>query len=297
MDGDGERRILITGAAGMLGGALCRHYAGSAHVIGAYHRAEPTAPCDESYRMDVTDEFTVKRVMERSHPGLVIHCAGLINVDAAEEDYAATREVNAIGTRNVARHVPEEAVLVYISTDSVFDGARGGYVESDLPCPPNNYAKSKLEGEWFAMQEAAEHLVVRTNIFGRSDGGGPSFAEWVHDSLASGQQIRMVTDWMFSPILVESLCDAIEDMLRAGARGLYHVAGGVACSKYDFGATMAEICGLDAGLITPVFFEQLSFKARRPRDMSLDCSKAEAVLGRPLPRYDEGIRQLSESWA
>jgi dTDP-4-dehydrorhamnose reductase len=291
---DRERRVLVTGCAGLLGDAICRSLADTSRVIGVYHDTIPSVDLPESYRVELTDEYAMQQTIRRSHPDVVFHCAGMVNVDSAEEDFDGAREVNALATRAIARHLPDDAVMVYISTDSVFDGRRGGYREDDVVRPLNNYAKSKLEGEWFVEQEAAEHLIVRTNFFGRKNGGG-SFADWLHDSLSHHRTVRMAVDWRFSPIFVEDLVSALDALVSAGVRGRMNVAGSAPCSKYEFGAALANEYGFDASLVEPVHFSQLSFSAPRPQDMTLDVSNAEALLGRSLPSYVEGIRRMHET--
>lgn len=291
-----KSKVLITGCAGMLGSALARRMRDSWRVAGLYHDVEPATDMDETHRADITDEFLVRKTVARSRPDVIVHCAGLVNVDGAEDDFTNTREVNALGTRNLVRHAPDETKFVYISTDAVFDGERGGYTETDLPGPLNAYAKTKLEGEWFVTQEAPDHIVARTNFFGRHANGKSSFAEWIVSSLEKGSNIRMVTDWFFSPMFVEDLADALVTLMEGEVRGLYHVAGGERCSKHEFGVELARVFGFDSGLIQPVHFDQMVFKARRPRDMSLDCGKAAQALGAPLPSYREGLRRLKDLW-
>ena len=285
----GNRRVLVTGCSGMLGSALSARFATTSHTIGADIVEPSSVVCADRHALDITDEAACARVIAEAAADVIVHCAALVDVDRAEADYSAARTVNALGTRNVARHARAGEKLVYISTDSVFDGRRGNYSETDLPCPVNNYAKSKLEGEWFVQLEAENHLIVRTNFFGGSSAGKPSIASWIRDTLAEGGSPTLADDWVFSTLFVDHLVDAIVALVDADARGLYHVAGSEACSKYEFGVEVARAWGLDPSGIERCAFADLSLSAPRPRDASLDCSKAAAFLGRALPTYREGI--------
>ncbi len=291
------RRVVVTGSSGMLGTVVCELFARDSHVVGLDVDATASGGPLDALEVDITDASAVREAFDHTSPEVVVHCAAIVDVDGAENDYSSARAVNALGTRNVARHTPRDSHFVYISTDSVFDGRRGGYVETDLPCPVNNYAKTKLEGEWFAQLEAERHLVVRTNFIGRSSAGKGSLATWVVDALSSGDEVRLATDWVFSPAYVDHVAETIRDLVGVGATGLLHGSGSAACSKYEFGVTLAEEFGLDASAITPVTFRELDFAAPRPRDASLDCTKAASLLGRPLPDYREGIRALREAWS
>jgi len=281
----------------MLGWSICESLQRDMQVTGIYHEIPPSPSLQETYQSDIRDELRVKRLMERLRPNVIIHCAGLINVDAAEEDFMATREVNALGTWHLAKHASTETKFIYISTDAVFGGKQGNYTETDLPLPLNAYAKTKLEGEWFVQQECENHLILRTNFFGRHHTRKSSFAEWIVNSLASGNCIRMVTDWYFTPAYVDDLAAAIRGLIDADSTGIYHVAGGERCSKYDFGLEVARVFGLDASLIERVHFADLSLRAPRPRDASLDCSKAAALLGHPLSDYRDGICAMYADWS
>jgi dTDP-4-dehydrorhamnose reductase len=276
----------------MLGSELAERFAMAYHVIGTYHSEPASVACAESRKLDVTDEAACQRTITEAAPDLVIHCAGLVDVDRAEADYALAREINALGTRNIAKSIPDGAKLVYVSTDSVFDGRRGGYTENDLPCPVNAYAKTKLEGEWFTRLMSENHLIVRTNFFGGFSATKPSIASWIVNTLSEGGSLALVDDWVFSTLYVNHLVDAILALLGADACGLYHVAGSEPCSKYEFGVEVARAWGLDASRIERSRFADLALAAPRPRDASLDCSKAAALLGKALPSFREGIQPM-----
>ena len=295
MNSKKNKKILITGCSGLLGGALCQQMKNKYHLIGLFHQEMVPNFLDESLSADIRDEAFVEEILGRYHPDIIVHCAALVNVDACEDSYELAREVNALGTRNLARHAPSEAKFVYISTDAVFDGKKGNYTETDLPCPLNNYAKTKLEGECFVQQESNNYLIIRTNFFGKHLNTKRSFAEWVLNSLINKEPIKMITDWYFSPIFVDDLVKIIGRLLEADAKGLYHVGGSKKCSKYEFGIKLAEIFGLDSSLIEPVFFKQMSFKAKRPRDMSLNGAKTEKELASKLPSYKEGLKRFYDS--
>jgi dTDP-4-dehydrorhamnose reductase len=123
--------------------------------------------------LDITDADAVRRTCERLRPAMVFHTAALTKVNLCEERPQEAWRVNASGTSNVAAAAKEcEALLVYFSTDYVFNGSKlQPYLESDEQRPLNAYGNSKLRGERFAMQ-CPRHMVVRTSgIFGPRLGG------------------------------------------------------------------------------------------------------------------------------
>lgn len=289
-----KKTILITGIGGLLGSNIYFMLREKYQVSGINH-SEPFFPMSDNFFLaDICDEIKIKDIIKSVDPDILIHCASLTNVDECETDFSFTRKVNAIGTNNLASNCGKNTKFVYISTDAVFDGKKGNYVEVDLPSPLNNYAKTKLEGEWFVQQATDNYLILRTNLFGWGNQNKLSFGEWVFDSLSKHISIRMIKDFFFTPILVNDFAGAIDQLIEHNAKGIYHVAGTEKCSKYEFGVALADIFGLDGNLIKPVLMDEFNFKAKRPRDMSLNCEKIENEWGIDLPDYKQGLKKYYE---
>src|ERR1700742_4415932 len=146
-------KLLVTGAAGMLGRDLMLAAGNAGHDVVGFGRAE----------LDVTDAEALRRKFEIERPGVVINSAAWTDVDGAEEAEEAAFAVNGAGAGNVAAAAAElGAAVVYISTDYVFDGAkRAPYVESDQPAPLSAYARTKLAGEEATVATNKRHFVVR----------------------------------------------------------------------------------------------------------------------------------------
>ena len=163
-----------------------------------------------------------------------------------------------------------------ISTDAVFDGARGHYSEADAPNPTSVYGRTKLEGEQLALA-STDALVARTNFFGWSPTGRRSILEFFVNALSNGEQVRGFTDFTTSSAYVQVLAEALWDLCALEATGLVHLTSPEALTKYEFGVAVAEEFGLDAGLITPTTSDM---QPPREGDISLDVARAESWLGR-----------------
>jgi dTDP-4-dehydrorhamnose reductase len=203
--------------------------------------------------------------------------------------------VNVQASSFVAEIAQElNARIVYISTDSVFDGKRGNYSETDPPAPLSVYANSKLRGEREVLRRHSSPLIVRVTIYGWSAQSKPSFAEWILDEIAAGRQVRGFSDVYFCPLLANDLAEALLTMLDGGLSGIYHAVGSERISKYDFAKRVAGMFNLGTDDVVPVSILAARLRAPRPIDPSLNTAKIRASLGRPMPDVDAGLRRFLE---
>lgn len=231
-------------------------------------------------------------------PDLVIHTAALVDVDYCEDHADEAWLTNVEGAENVACASKEVvAKMVYISTDSVFDGRKGMYVEEDTPQPVNVYAMTKLEGERRVRCWLPNSMIVRTAFYGwaTSSSGKVSLAQWIVTELKKGEAINLFTDVSFSPILASNLAEVLVEMYDGNVSGVYHVGGSERCSKYIFGREIAQAFGLDVNLIKPSSIVTAGLRAPRPKDISLDSTKVSRVINTRLLNVKEGIALLRDS--
>jgi dTDP-4-dehydrorhamnose reductase len=162
------------------------------------------------------------------------------------------------------------------------------------------YGASKLAGEHVVRAEHPEAVIVRTNIYGWNAQPKHSLAEWFLARLEAGQECPGFTDAWFSPILVNDLGVRLFELLRAGAEGLYHVAGSECITKYAFGVRLAEVFGLPRELIVPSGARESKPAARRGAMLCLDSGKASKQLEKPMPAVSDGLARLkrlrAEGW-
>ncbi len=186
--------------------------------------------------------------------------------------------------------------LIYISTDSVFDGEKqDAYDESDLTNPFNVYAKTKLIGENFT-QSMSGGLVLRTNIIGWTQEGKNSFAEWVLKGLINNEPLGLFYDVYFSPLTVYNLSLIIERIIENPIFGLYHCASSDGISKYEFGVMMAKIFQLSDANISKVSVDSMTFKAFRPKNMVLSIKKISSTLDYDFPSVVDAIKLMKSQY-
>lgn len=271
-------RILVTGADGILGGAI-REWLGPRHTLYLWDRDEA----------DVRDPARVAEAARGIEFDVVIHAAAMTDVDRCESEFEPALAVNRDGTRNIARLANDRgAALVYISTDYVFDGSKeGAYVEEDPPSPVNAYGRSKLAGEEAARESADRCLVVRTSwLYGL---GGRNFVDTIADKLGRGEIPEVVTDQRGSPTYARDLARGIERLLCAKAVGIVHVTNRGETTWHGFAVAIAKRLG-SAVPIRPTISDRFPRPARRPANSVLSGERFRVLTGHTLPHWEEALR-------
>ena len=174
----------------------------------------------------------------------------------------------------------------------MFDGKKGGYVETDPPAPLNVYAHSKLAGERETLQRNPSAMVVRVNIYGWNAQDKESLAEWILGRLEKGEEVPGFTDVFFTPILVNHLVPILFQALQQKLAGLYHVSGSERISKFEFACRLAAAFGFDSGRVVPCKVKDVKLRAARPLDVSLNTEKIRIALGCSLPDVDTGLSEF-----
>jgi dTDP-4-dehydrorhamnose reductase len=279
-------RILITGASGLLGGRLCL-LLGQAHSITALVRERPGPEGVTQVSTDLTEADAVERILDEVRPDAVIHCAALADAEVCEREPERARRDNEIASRKLARACRRAgARLVAISTDLVLAGDRPLSSEASPAAPLMEYGRSKLRGEGAITEECRDAVILRVALIcGQGYGARLSGSEAVAARLRRGESATLYEDEWRTPIDPESVCTAIEAILaRPQAQGLFHLGGLTRLTRLELGQRVASALNLDAGLIRAA--PQSSHQgAPRPRDVSLDITRAREELGwtpRPL---------------
>ncbi len=225
-----KKKVLITGANGMLGRALVEKLGERYAVKGI--------TIDDA---DITDLDAIAKVITKIKPALVIHAAAYTKVDECESNISLAYRVNAIGTRNVAIACQGiDASMVYISTDYIFDGTKDSpYVEFDPANPLSIYGNSKLAGEVFVQQVLSRFYIIRTAwLYGE---GGANFVDTIINKAKTEKQLKVVDDQRGSPTYTKDLADKIGEVISREGYGIYHITNSGSCSWFEFAKKIVEI--------------------------------------------------------
>jgi len=273
-------RILVTGADGLLGRSA---------VALAKDQHETTGL--DIGELDVTHRQAVMRSLDDLKPEVVLHCAAFTHVDGAEASEGAAMEVNASGTEWVARAAGEvRALMVYISTDYVYDGTKNEpYRENDSPRPLSRYGFSKLEGERRVVAVCPEnHLIVRTAWL---YGPGAGFPDWVCRKLDAGEPFQLVTDHRGSPTYASDLAGALLRLVEQGHRGVFHFVNKGETTWLGFGRAVAELTGRRGASVHGVRSAELGRAAVRPGYSVLAVDKYELATGDVVPSWQDALER------
>ena len=271
-------RILITGAAGMLGLDVQR---------AAEQDGHETVPLTRS-QLDVTDPAAVADAVGGADADVVINCAAWTNVDGAESEPEQAAAVNGAGAGNLAAAAAAAgAWLVHISTDYVFDGDKASpYVESDPVAPVSAYGRSKLDGERAVAAAApGRHTIVRTAwLFGA---GGRCFPKTILRAASQRPELTVVSDQIGCPTFTGHLASALVTVAAQRTPGVLHVAGGGRCSWHEFAAAIVAAAGMDCP-VRPIPTSEYPLPARRPANSVLVSERGAPVL----PDWRAGLEQF-----
>jgi dTDP-4-dehydrorhamnose reductase len=231
------------------------------------------------------------------NPSLIIHCAALASLEGSEADPELAKRLNAEVPGEIARVTFEHDIkMIHISTDSVFDGKRGGYSETDTPSPLNVYAQTKLEGEYAVSSANKEAIIARVNFYGWSLGGKRSLVEFFFNNLSQNIKANGFKDVFFCPLYTRQLGLTLLEMASKSLAGLYHVLSSEALSKYDFGVKIARKFGFDDQLVNPILLSESGLTATRSHNMTLNVDKLQRDLGHTMPGQDECLDSLYKDY-
>lgn len=289
-------KLVITGATGLLGANFVHTAlaAGWSPVGVALPCKAPRAPVP-MHELDLRDTASTAAFLEAERPTAIVHLAALTNVDWCEDHAEAAFAINAEVSGKLAALAAQRGTrFVYMSTDSVFEGTRGGYVESDEPRPLNVYAASKLAGELQVLRAYPGALVVRSNIFGWNAQPKANLAEWILAQLRAGKTVPGFTDVVFAPLLVTALAKLMLDLMCTDAAGVWHIASATPVAKYEFACAVARAFSLPAELVQAAQSKAAGQRAQRPLNTWLKADATSRKLGRALPVLTDMLSEFRE---
>ena len=270
-------RVLITGAAGMLGRDAVEAIAARGHAVIGLSRAE----------LDITDAQAVEDAIAELRPDAVVNCAAWTDVDGAEGDERGAMRVNDTAAGIVAATAAAHgASVLYLSSDYVFDGAKGSpYVESDLPGAISAYGRSKQAGETSTQIANPRHFIVRSSwLFGTN---GPNFVETMLRVGAEQPEVIVVSDQVASPTYTPHLAQALALLIETEEYGIHHIAAAGRCSWFEYAQEIFDQAGVDCRVMAGTT-EMLGRPAPRPPFSVLVSERPDPIS---LPDWHQGLSE------
>lgn len=308
--------LLVTGANGFLGSWVIEQGQGRWQIQGTYRSSPLAAPGICWVQADFRTEADVLGLLDRTRPEAVLHLAAQSNTTACDRDPPASQFINAELPGLLARacgdrHLP----LVFTSSGMVFDGKKGNYRETDPVGPLNHYARQKAEAERQVLDIYPDAIVARMPLMfsfaqprAISVGVGAeqraekraaqkpaprSAMAALEAQLQQGQAVTLFTDEIRTPVsaavAATGLLQALDWAIAGRHRGLLHLGGRTALSRYDLGRLLARLRGYSLDSITACRQQDVDLAAPRPQNVSLDSSLAFS-LGYGPPDLEEQLR-------
>jgi len=268
-------KVLVTGAGGMLGRDIVLAAGNAGHDVVGFGHTE----------LDVADSGAVSAKLELERPDIVVNCAAWTDVDGAEDAEEAAMAVNGRGAGNVAAAAAAAgASVVYVSSDYVFDGAKGDpYVETDQPAPLSAYGRTKLAGEEATAAANKRHFVVRSSwLFGIA---GSNFVETMMRLASTQNEVLVVRDQVGSPTYTWHLAYGVVRLIEGIEFGIHHMAAAGACSWYEFAREIFEQAKVECRVLSATT-EMLGRPAPRPAYSALASQREHAI---ELPPWADGL--------
>jgi dTDP-4-dehydrorhamnose reductase len=266
-------QILVTGAAGRLGGRLIDVLAAQGHSLTGVDVVG-----EQVQRLDISDFAATRAFIGSLKPDIVLHPAAWTDVDGCAREPEKAITINGLGTQNVALGAAAAgAAILYVSSNEVFDGRRGGrpYREYDVTNPINPYGYSKWVGEQAITTINPRHYIVRTAwLFAH---GGRNFIQAILGAAAAGKNLRVVTNEVANPTYNNDLADAIAQLITTERYGIYHLVNSGACSRLQFARYFLDKTGYQDVPIQPIASQQWPRPSTPPEYAALDNLAGQSI--------------------
>jgi dTDP-4-dehydrorhamnose reductase len=310
-------RHLVIGASGQIGEQLVKTLVKNREeVIGTFF----ATPLNEwniqkspgkIFSLDITKESSVEHLIADVNPDVIYIPAANTRVDYCEEEPESTWLVNVIGVKNIVttinnirkdHHQRIEPLLVFFSSDYLFNGEHGPYNEGALPDPICEYGRQKLAAEHYISTQSNHFIILRTSgVFG-PESQGKNFVLRLAKNLSEGKEAIVPCDEFGTPTYAPSLADATFKIVknasqnfRAYTTQIINLAGPKTITRYEFAKNIAEAFGYDTNLIKPAFSGHIKRAAKRPLKAGLTTDKLDSIVGRKLLGHLDALKELKQS--
>lgn len=288
-----SKKWLVTGATGMLGRAFVKKWASNCVAI---VRSKTPLPCDTVEGL-LAEPSSIATVIRKVKPTVCFHFAACTNLSYCEQNPDYANQINATASAVIAEACADiGARVVYMCTDSIFDGKKGNYAETDTPAPLNAYALSKRRGEMATLASSERNISIRANIFGTECKQATSLKlyDWVIKSLRTQEPITGFSDVFFNPLGVDSLSDILGKIVELDLPGgCWHVGTKNPVSKDQFIRLIAKTNRFSDACVTRGLQQDLNLQPTRPLNTTLQTLKIESA-GIPMPTIESELEFFSK---
>ena len=281
-------KFLVTGSAGLIGRQVVKDLSETHEVFSCYNKSKPEH--GNIIKMDLLNHEMISNIMSEKKPDVVIHLGAMTAVDLCDAQQDNALKINSQATEILAKECSKiNSFMVYVSTDYVFNGNSGLYKENDVTNPLGFYGKSKLLGEKSIQNFSSNWCIARTSTPFGLHPTKKSFPIWVIENLQKQKQIDVLTDQFTSPTYVPNLSRMLIEISERHLTGIIHVAGASKISRYEMASLVSDKLGLDGKLLREISINDIKWEAQRPKDSSLNVSKAISTLNQKPQKIDHDV--------
>jgi dTDP-4-dehydrorhamnose reductase len=269
-------RVLVIGGSSFVGSNVCRDMSKSFDVTFTYNTNAIEIPSCKSLKLDISDAAAAKDMIQNLRPKAVILLSAVLT-DECELDKKRAHDINYSATSKISDICSDmNTKLVFTSTSYVFDGSKGMYSEDDQRAPVNYYGQTKVLAEDHIVQNSNNFLIARLSYpYGMR---GDNVLNWFLNQAKQGKKVNAFSDQFTSPTSTMHISKAFARIIEKDATGILNIADKSRANKVDFFRSISEVFGVNPD-ISETNSDDANQPARRPKDSSLDVSKAERTLG------------------
>jgi len=280
-----KKKLFILGIGGLTGSKLAMLAIDDFEIYGSYNLRNPKLTFVKNVKLDISDTSKLKETLSNIRPDILINACAINNVDFCETHRDEAKKINIDTVEQLCKISDSFGIkLVHLSSDSVFDGTKSlPYVEDDIQNPVNYYGYTKLMGEKMTLKNP-NNLVVRTTVlYGwliksllnvpSSSMKPENFVQWLINKLKSSEKVKIITDEISSPIIVDDYARSILRLVKGNYSGIFHSAPKIQITRYDFCIKIANFLDLDSKLIQATTNKELGRKVATGFNKCLDSNK------------------------
>lgn len=273
------KKIILTGSSGMLGKDIVKIFNNNNNFnLFCLDVNKPKQTGDLNFIIfDLRNLSELDKLISKINPDIIIHVAAIVDIKKCEDNFKKALNVHASATRIMSQN---KCKIIYISTDSIFNGISGNYSENSQPDPLNNYSISKFLGECAVRANSNNYIIIRTNIFGYNIPLNNSLAEWSIKMIENENNINGYSDVIFNPIYTKQLAKKISKLIKTDYKGVLNIGSKQKISKYDFIKYIATQMN-KPNIINKVKSNYENSEILRPKNTTLNTLKASKIFKIP----------------
>jgi dTDP-4-dehydrorhamnose reductase len=265
----------LIGASGFLGSYITQN---TVNLVDTTLTGTSTKKSNHLIPLDICVYDEIVSIINEYNPDCIINCAAMADVEKCERNPVLANKINSVGPENLAKISDKNNIrLIHVSTDSVFDGRFGGYLEESTPSPINVYSRTKLEGEEFVRSLSNDYVILRTNFYGLNPRGS-SRMNWILQNLKNNEKMTGVVDQVFNPLWVRDVANVILKLSIHSYKGILNCTGNEVFTKYQFIKEIANVLGYKTAKINEGFSDDVFTSVRRPSNTILCNAKMRNLL-------------------